>query len=89
MFERSREHTSKYYTLCSLDKTHYYSIIILWQGGSSRKERQNRMSNINLYPSKIKDIERLQSYEYILNAMLQNEGLIGEYDREFEGARTK
>lgn len=47
------------------------------------------MSNINLYPSKIKDIERLQSYEYILNAMLQNEGLIGEYDREFEGARTK
>jgi len=47
------------------------------------------MSNINLYPSKIKDIERLQSYEHILNAMLQNEGLIGEYDREFEGARTE
>ncbi|MGB3477817.1 MAG: DNA repair protein RadC [bacterium] len=30
------------------------------------------MSQIDLYPSKIKDIERLQRYEHILNAMLQN-----------------
>lgn len=38
----------------------------LRQGGQSRKLK------INLYPSKIKDIERLQRYELILNTMLQN-----------------
>jgi len=47
------------------------------------------MSQIDLCPSKIKDIERLQSYEDILNAMLQNEGLIGEYDREFDEAKQE
>ena len=39
---------------------------------SSRQGGQSRKSKINLYPSKIKDIERLQKYEHILNAMLQN-----------------
>jgi len=47
------------------------------------------MSNINLYPSKIKDIERLQNYEYLINTMLQNEGLIGEYDRGFKEVETR
>jgi len=39
---------------------------------SSRQGGQKRKLKINLYPSKIKDIERLQRYELILNTMLQN-----------------